>query len=182
MRAILQWVPKQFCWIMSWKLILLTHWGRVMHICNSKLKIIGSDNGLSPDRRQAIIWTNAVIFSIWPLGTNFSEISIEMHTFSFKKMHWKMSSTKWWPFCLSLKLLKLLPHLPVANELIFKLLRITRILEHQDPFYLNGSTLSLAWISNNIHNMYKVWDLFIFILLLVRCYIFMYMYCCWIKK
>ena len=143
---------------MSWKLILLTHWGRVMHICNSKLKIIGSDNGLSPDRRQAIIWTNAVIFSIWPLGTNFSEISIEMHTFSFKKMHWKMLSTKWWPFCLSLNVLKLLPHLPVANELIFKLLRITRILEHQDPFYLNGSTLSLAWISNNIHNMYKVWD------------------------
>ena len=35
----------------------LTHWGRVMHICISKLTIIGSDNGLSPRRRQAIIWT-----------------------------------------------------------------------------------------------------------------------------
>ena len=33
----------------------LTHWGRVTHICVSKLTIIGSDNGLSPDRRQAII-------------------------------------------------------------------------------------------------------------------------------
>ena len=37
----------------------LTHWGRVAHICVSKLTIIGSDNGLSPGRRQAIIWTNA---------------------------------------------------------------------------------------------------------------------------
>ena len=34
---------------------LLTHWGRVTHICVSKLIIIGSDNGLSPSRRQAII-------------------------------------------------------------------------------------------------------------------------------
>ena len=29
-----------------------------MHICVSELAIIGSDNGLSPHRRQAIIWTN----------------------------------------------------------------------------------------------------------------------------
>ena len=40
------------------------------HICFSKLIIIGSDNGLSPDRHQAIIWTNAGILSIWPLGAN----------------------------------------------------------------------------------------------------------------
>ena len=45
----------------------LTHWGRVRHICVSKLTIIGSDNGLSPDRRQAIIWTNAGILLIGPL-------------------------------------------------------------------------------------------------------------------
>ena len=54
--------------------IYLTHWGRVMHICIGNLSIIGSDNGLSPSRLQAIIWTNAGILSIWPLGTNFSEI------------------------------------------------------------------------------------------------------------
>ena len=34
---------------------LLTNWGRVTHMCVSKPTIIGSDNGLSPDRRQAII-------------------------------------------------------------------------------------------------------------------------------
>ena len=35
--------------------IILTHWGQVTHICVSKLTIIASDNGLSPDWRQAII-------------------------------------------------------------------------------------------------------------------------------
>ena len=54
--------------------------------------IIDSDNGLLPDRRQAIIWTNAGILLIGPLGTNFNEILIEIYTFSFKKMHLKMSS------------------------------------------------------------------------------------------
>ena len=52
---------------------LLTHWGRVTHICVSKLTIIGSNNSLSPVRRQAIIWTNAGILLIGPLGTNFNE-------------------------------------------------------------------------------------------------------------
>ena len=55
----------------------------------SKLAIIGSDNGLSPERRQAIIWTNAGLLLIEPLGTNFSEILIEILTFSFKKMRLK---------------------------------------------------------------------------------------------
>ena len=71
---------------------MLTHWGRVTHICVGKLTIIGSDNGLSPGRRQAIIWTNAGILLIGPLGTNFSEILVEIYTFSFKKIHLKMSS------------------------------------------------------------------------------------------
>ena len=74
--------------------IALTHWGRVTHICVSNLTIIGSDNGLSPGRRQAIIWTNAGILLIGPLGTNFSEISIEILPFSFKKMRLKVSSAK----------------------------------------------------------------------------------------
>ena len=63
------------------------------------------DNGLSPERRQAIIWTNAGILLIGPLGTNFSEILIEIYTFSFKKRHLKMSSGKWRPFCLGLNVL-----------------------------------------------------------------------------
>ena len=84
----------------------LTHWGRVTHICVSKLTIIGSDNGLPPDRQQAIIWSNAGILLIGPLGTNFGEISIEILTFSFKKMRLKVSSAKRRPFCLGLNELK----------------------------------------------------------------------------
>ena len=87
------------------KLPVLTHWGRVTHICMSNLTIIGSNNGLLPGRRQAIIWTNAEILLIGPLGTNFSEILIKIHTFSFKKMHLKMVSGKCRPFCLSLSVL-----------------------------------------------------------------------------
>ena len=83
----------------------LTNWGRVTHICVSKLTIIGSDNGLSPGRRQAIIWTNVAILLIGPIRTNFSEILIEMHAFSFKRMCLKMSSAKWRPFFLGLNVL-----------------------------------------------------------------------------
>ena len=84
---------------------VLTHWGRVTHICVSNLTTIGSNNGLSPDRRQAIIWTNARILLIGPLGTNSSEILIEIHTFSFKKMYLKLSSAKWCLFRLGLNVL-----------------------------------------------------------------------------
>ena len=74
---------------------VLTHWGQVTHICIGNQTIIGSDNGLSLDQRQAIIWTNAGILLIGPLGINFGEIVIEIYTLSFKKMCLKMSSGKW---------------------------------------------------------------------------------------
>ena len=96
------WLAKCIC---KW---WLTQWGRATHICVGKLTIIGSDNGLSPGRRQAIIWTNAGILLIGPLGTNFNEIFIEIHTFSFKKIHLKMSSGKWRPFCLGLNVLNVI--------------------------------------------------------------------------
>ena len=84
---------------------MLTHWGRVTHICVSKLNIIGWDNGLSPWRRQAIIWTSVGILLIGPLGTNFSQILIEIYTCSVKKMHLKISSGIWRPFCLGFNVL-----------------------------------------------------------------------------
>ena len=80
----------------------LTHWGRVTHICVSKLTIIGSDNGLSPGQCQAIIRTNAGILFIRPLGTNFSKFLVEILIFSFQKMRLKVSSAKRRPFCLGL--------------------------------------------------------------------------------
>ena len=50
--------------------------------------------------RLAIIWTNAGIVLVWLLGTNFSEILIDIHTFSFKKMHLKISLAKWRQICI----------------------------------------------------------------------------------
>ena len=81
---------------------VLTHWSRVTHLCVGNLTIIGSDNGLSPGRRQAIIRTNAGILLIRPLGTNFSEFLVEILIFSFKKMRLKVSSAKRRSFCLGL--------------------------------------------------------------------------------
>ena len=59
-------------------------------MCVGKLTIIGSDNGMSPGRHQAIIRINAGILLIGTLETNFNEISNDILTFSFKKMHLKM--------------------------------------------------------------------------------------------
>ena len=84
----------------------LTHWGKVMYICASKLTMIGSDNGLLPGRCQTNIWTNAGMLLLGPFATNFSEILIEIYTFSFTKMHYKMLSGKWRPSCLGLNVLK----------------------------------------------------------------------------
>ena len=65
-----------------------------MHIYASANKgIIASHNGLLPVQLQAIIWTNAGILLIGPIGIKFSEILIEIHTFSFK-IHSKTSSGK----------------------------------------------------------------------------------------
>ena len=95
---------------------LLTYWGRVTHICVGKLTIIASDNGLSPGRRQAIIWTNAGILLIGPLGSNFSEIVIAIEAFSFKEKHMKRSSGKCRPYCLGLNVLKLVPRTYVPQD------------------------------------------------------------------
>ena len=104
-----------------------THWGRVMHICVGNLIIIGLDNGLSPGRHQAIIWTKAGILLIGPSGTNFSEILIEILTFSFKKMRLKMLSAKWWPFCLGLNVLIRIISLALAQSTDATLENINKI-------------------------------------------------------
>ena len=84
---------------------ILTHWGRVTHICVSKLNINGSDNGLALGRRQAIVWTNAKTLLIWPFDTNFNETITEIYIFSVKKMHSKIWPGKLQPFCPGLDVL-----------------------------------------------------------------------------
>ena len=69
-----------------------THWGQMTHKCIGKMTRISSDIGLAPEQRQAIFWTNTGILLIGPLGTNFSEISIEIQTFFLNIICLKMLS------------------------------------------------------------------------------------------
>ena len=71
-------------------LTVLTHLPLVPHICVNEL---GQHWFIV--RRQAITWTNTELLSIGPLGRNFSEIKIKMQNFSFIKMHFNMSSEKY---------------------------------------------------------------------------------------
>ena len=125
--------------------ISLTHWRQVTQICISKLTIIGSDDGLSLGRHQATIWTNAGILSIGPLGSNFSEMLIEIHTISFKKTYLKMSSAKWRPFCLGLNVLRAKTMLG-AQFLSECLLFLSSVLEKFSFLsYKNLRNLSICW-------------------------------------
>ena len=140
-------MPLKICSAKWWPFYLglnwLTHWGRATHICVSKLTIIASDNGLSPGRRQAIIWNNAGILWLGLLGTNFSEILIEILTFSFNKMRLKVWSAKWRPFCLGLNVLSntwpdcLYSWLPQIVEYLFYTRPIVRGKKHQNYFFLH---------------------------------------------
>ena len=124
---------------------LLTHWGRVTHICVSNLTIIGSDNGLSPDRRQAIIWTNAGTLLIGYLGTNFSEILIEIPTFSFKKVRLKVSSAKRRSFCLGLN---------VLNSVSV----LTNFISINQGYFTVTGTKALLWLQQvPVKQPWKIW-------------------------
>ena len=118
----------------------LTHWGWVTHICVNKLTRIGADNGLSPGRRQAIIWTSAGIMLNRPVGTKFSEMLIEIPTFSFKKLHLKMSSVKWRPFYVGLNIINPGPVYTRGTNL-----QISKFLYVKVYQWLN----SLTWVNFN---------------------------------
>ena len=113
---------------------VLTHWGQVTHICLIKLTIIGSENGLSPGRHQAIIWTSAGILLIGTLGTNFSEILSEIHAFSFKKIRLKKSTAKWRPFCRGLNELNIKSVWKWEIDIIFQML-IGKSVTHVNEIY-----------------------------------------------
>ena len=85
----------------------LTHWGRVTHICVGDLTIISSDNGLSPGRHQAIIWTNAGILLISILR-NKLQWNPNRNSYIFNQENaieyviWKMSDILSRPQCVKL--------------------------------------------------------------------------------
>ena len=78
------------------------------HICARELTIIGSDNGLSPGRRQAIIWTNARILLIGPVG-NKLQWNLKRNLYIFiQEAVFQISSKNWRPFCLGIDVIKVL--------------------------------------------------------------------------
>ena len=113
-----------------------------------------SDNGLSPGRRQVIIRTNAQILLIRPLGTKFSETSMEIKMFSFKKMRLKMSSGKWRPSCLGLNVLSAAYNLisvQIANIPRLSTYRWVRY-EHADVLYICCIFVHTVIVSYGIKN------------------------------
>ena len=104
----------------------------------SKLTIVGSDSGLSPGRHLAIIWANDGILLIGTLGANLSDILIEIHTFSLKKIHLKMSSAKWWLLGLGRNVLII--HLPLVPH---RWTRSSLIQTMASSHYLNQCLTSL---------------------------------------
>ena len=129
------------------------------HICVAKLTIIASDNGLSPGWRQAIIWTNAAILLIGPLGTKFNETLIEIHIFSFTKMHLKMSSVKWHPFCLGLNALRPITHQPMNCKK-----------EWRTCLPKANVVQSIVFIMNSNNCKYKQNTYIVFLLMKRRCF------------
>ena len=73
----------------------ITHCGLVMSVI---LAHFVSGNDLLPIWCQVITWTSAILISIRTWRPNFNLILIKFWTFSFKKMHLKLSSAKWLPF------------------------------------------------------------------------------------
>ena len=67
---------------------------------------IGSDKGLLPDWHQTIIWTNNHLLPSGPSGIKAKVISFKTWKCLFKKIHLKMSSVTWQPFCPSLTVLR----------------------------------------------------------------------------
>ena len=76
------------------------------------------------------------------LGTNFSELLSEIHTFSFKKMHLNMSPGKWRPFCLGLNELRLGRWSYERGNLVHDDVMALELFPHCCPFHW-----SLAYLS-----------------------------------
>ena len=117
------------------------------HKCVSNTTIIGSDNGSSHDRRQAMICANAGIVFIESLRTSFSEILVEIHTISFKKIRWKRSSAKWRTCCLCLNVLTsmYIPLICVCQIPSERPQHEARIKSAYSSFGLGNQVISVIW-------------------------------------
>ena len=139
---LVRWISPSVVWKKKWICNMPpTHRGRVTHICANKLDnpSLAQIIGLSPARRQAIIWTNADILWNRFYGTISIGILIESRAFSFKK-HFKMSSTKWLSFCLGISVLDThhQHQLNVAEHIENAVLRLFWTMFHRHVFVISS--------------------------------------------
>ena len=160
--------------LMHWSYCRLaqSHWyinslrlSRETHICGSDQTIIGSNNALSPGRRQAIIWTDTEIGS---LGIHFSAFLGEIQIFHSSKCIWMCRRRNRSHFCLGLNVLNHntpYPQFTVSCVLLWlSFIRVFRVL-----FTATGSSVRLCpsqrkppkdegqsnHIENGLHNRNK---------------------------
>ena len=103
---------------------------------------------------------------IEPLGINFSEIFIEIQTFSLKKMHLKVSSAKWRPFCLCLNVVN--KYQKLRLQVYFHVFprkfsnpegrEWNWLNKTPKPLWLNTYIVTEQYISSFIQNMSKMND------------------------
>ena len=141
------------CFVIFYSLFSLTHWGRATHICVGKLTIIGSDNGLSPGRRQTIIWTIAGILLIGPVQTKFSEILIKIQTFLLKKIRLKMSSAKCCWFRLGLNVLRVNVNIKIPTLIVLYDRNPPVIWRFPSQRASNAGNVSISWWYHEINEV-----------------------------
>ena len=117
---------------------VLTHWGRVTHICVNERTIIGSDNDLAPTRQCWNIVNRTIRNNIqWKVNRNSY---IFIHENAFENVVWKKAAMLSWPQCANwtgcvvftkfkisirtgalylMRVMFLLPYLHLLLELIF---------------------------------------------------------------
>ena len=140
------------------RLLYLSNWGRVKHICVRDFNILGSDYGLWPGGRQAIIWTSAGILLSRILGRKFSEIVREIHTFWLKKCIWK-GSRHIWMLIFKIRLLydQLIFKVEVPIPLKSHLYLQTTYRWHGKGCYHTVSQVNFHWIKNIQREWHSWW-------------------------
>ena len=109
-------MKKQSIWVFQWRKSVHYWWSYILFSPECKELTSMLDPllyrwGVPPVVIRCVHWT----MQMWVLQTWIKALGlyivmlIKIHTFSFKKMHLKMSSVKWRPFCLSLNVSKQLP-------------------------------------------------------------------------
>ena len=103
--------------------VCLTHSGFVTHL---------SINDLHWFRQWLGTWHQAITWTSYDLWTNFCEIWTKIQNLSIKKIHLKISSAKWRPFCSCLSV-STITWIPDADITIWHWIGWSRVFHYRSP-------------------------------------------------